>query len=59
MRAPGGARGWASALHFFVKDGVYGGAALLGLVALPFAHRRWPALLGFLGAFFAFALTPL
>ncbi len=45
--------------YFLVKAGAYGASAMLGLVALPFARRRWPALLGFLGALFAFTLTPM
>lgn len=46
--------------YFVVKDVTYGVAALLLLVAIPFASpRRWPFVAGLLIAGFAFALTPM
>ena len=45
--------------YFAVKEATYGLAALLLLVAIPFAKpRRWPFVAGLLLAVFAFMLTP-
>ncbi len=45
--------------YFVVKDATYGLAALLMLVAIPFASpRRWPFVAGLLIAGFAFTMAP-